>query len=362
MSRVKIFLDFLYRSRRHLATAAFLLGFLVDIITFRSINLELSQIILAGYLVIVAGSILVLATQMSAKSSETSRVQTWLPIVHQYAAGNLLSAFLVLYFSSGSLFASWPFLILVALAAVGNEIFSLEKYRIPFQTTLFFLNLTLFFALAVPILFGSLGLPTFLWSLGLSFGTFLLFFLTGAFIVPHTFTENTGRIAGGAFIVGGLLLALYVTHLIPPIPLSLKSVGLYHSITKTGDTYTATDETHTLLERLLNLGDTTLHLTSGEAAYAYTSVFAPAHFGADIVHQWEFFDSESGDWVVKNRVAFPILGGRHEGYRGYSFIENPAPGRWRVSVETADGAIIGRAYLLVERVSVPWGTLEKTLD
>jgi len=355
--------EFLTHHKHHLATGAFVVGFFVDIITFRTINLDVSQIILTGYLLIVGGSILVLASPLHVGASKIdTSMRAWLPIIHQYVAGNLLSAFLVLYFSSGSLSQSWPFLIVVALAAFSNETFFIEKYRLPFQTTLFFLNLVLFFALATPIALGSLGLLTFLSSVGVAIAFFILFFLLGRFFAPSAFLHNASRIAGGVLCVVVVVVLLYVTHLIPPIPLSAKSIDAYHSVVKVADTYVATDEVRSWYERFFDIQGVTLHLSPGESAYVFSSIFAPAHFGAGVVHQWELFEPELGKWVIKNRVSFPILGGRPEGYRGYSFMDNPTSGRWRISIKTPDGAVISRMSLIVEQVKTPPVTAPKILE
>lgn len=351
-----------FQNKRHIATAAFVVGFLVDIVTFRTLNLEIAQIILAGYLVILAGSIIVLATPERTPATGVLKfIRSWLPVVQQYAAGNLLSAFLVLYFSSGSLSASWPFLALVILAVLGNETFSVDKYRIPFQTTILCLVLVLFSALATPIAFGVLGFHTFLWSLGFSLGAFFMFFIAASLVAPDAFLKHAGRIGIGACAVTVFVLVLYITNLIPPIPLSAKSVDFYHSVQKVGDVYVAEDESRTWFERFIDTNGVTLHLAPGGSAYVYTSIFAPAHFGADIVHRWEWFDPVLNTWVTKNRVGFPILGGRNEGYRGYSLIEDPTAGRWRVSVETHEGAVIGRAHLMVVPISAPALITQRTL-
>lgn len=363
MSAVKKILRFISVNRRHMATVAFALGFAVDIITFRTINLTMSEILLAGYLVIVAGSILVLGVpQRGQPAGIAKHLREWLPIVHQYASGNLLSGFLVLYFSSGSLSASWPFLLLVALAALGNEMLSLERYRVPFETTLFFLNILLFSALATPIALGFLDTNAFLLSIAISFGVFVLFFLVGVLIASHEFRTHARFIGVGALSMAMLVFTLYSTHVIPPIPLSAKSFDIYHGVVRAGDTYRVTDEARSWYERFFDIGGVVLHLSSGEPAYVFTSVFAPAHFGADITHTWEWFDVSTHTWVEKETVRFPILGGRSEGYRGYSIAENPTPGRWRISIKTDDGAVIGRESLIVVRTAAPVPTTEKVIQ
>lgn len=349
---MKRIIKYLNTHKRHVATLALVLGFLVDTLVFRNINLTLSIAILSGYLMLVAGSILALSLPGRTLSGFLAKMREWLPIVHQYATGNLLSAFLILYFSSGSLSQSWPFLIIVVVAIFGNEFITAEKYVVPFQTTLFFLNLSLFFALATPVFLNSLSVSTFLISIVVALSVFAGFLGVG-YVLSRVFVAHAARIIGGAAGVVIMVVGMYFTNVIPPIPLSVKSMGFYHSVTKVGDTYISEDESRESYERFLDIGGITLHLAPGEPAYVYTSIFAPAHFGAHVVHKWEYYDAGVKKWVIKNSIKFPITGGRLEGYRGYSLIEFPSPGKWRVSVTTATGAVIGRSALNIVRVTTP---------
>lgn len=340
------------RHRRWLPTMALVLGFVVDIITFRNLDLGVTEIILAAHLTIVAGSIIILSLPVSAAGGMIfGRVREFISIAQQYSTGNLLSAFLVLYSASGSLAASWPFFVLVLIAAVGNETLRLERYRLPFHTTLLCFNLMLFASLAVPLAFGSIGTATFFVSVWVALGSFVCFVGVGRLIARRAFIENAWRIRIGWVAVLATMLGLYVLNLIPPIPLSIKDAGFYHSVVHRGDTFVAEDEARGPLERFLDLGGVTLHLAPGEPAYAFSAVFAPARFGTMVIHRWEQYDSAADAWVERDTIRFSVTGGRHEGYRLYSLAAAPAPGRYRVSVETGTGAVIGRIYLTVARVS-----------
>ena len=342
--------DFLSRHKRHVATLALVFGFIVDIITFRSLDLTLAQLILAAHLLIVAGSIFILSTlQEKEEAGFFGFIRSWLPVVLQYSTGNLLSAFLVLYSGSGSLAQSWPFFVLVAVAAAGNEGLKLDTYLLPFRTTLLYLNLLLFSALAVPILVHSIGIGSFLAGTAGATAVFALYAYLGRFLFKQSFGQSFGRIEKNAAATLAVFALLYFTNLIPPIPLSIKTIDFYHAVYKTGDAYVAVDEQRPFLERFFALAGITLHVPESADAYVYTAIFAPARLGTEIVHRWEYFDAAKGAWVTKNTTPFPIVGGRDGGYRGYSFTENPKAGRWRVVVETTRGQVVGRAYLTVER-------------
>ncbi len=351
---MKQFIKKIVTNKHHLATVALIVGFLVDLITFRTINISLAQIILSAHLFIVAGAILIGALPMPQKKrSFFSVVRSWTPVAHQYSTGNLLSAFLILYSASASFTASWPFLVLVAVAAVGNEVIRLRKYKLPFDVGLFLLNLILFFTLAVPIALGSIGVFTFLASLLVSAIVFQMFRRTLRFIAKETYIKNKKSIGVVSGFVFSLIAVLYITNIIPPIPLAVKDIDFYHFVERSGDTYRVHDEARGFLDSFFDIGGTELRLTNEEHAYVFTAVFAPADLDTDIVHRWEFYEEGTQQWVTGNIVAFPIVGGRQGGYRGFSFTEAPTPGKWRVSVETESGQTVGRAYLTVKRVNTP---------
>jgi Protein of unknown function (DUF2914) len=88
-------------------------------------------------------------------------------------------------------------------------------------------------------------------------------------------------------------------------------------------------------------------VVAGDALYAYSSVFSPPLFSMNIVHEWQWYDPAIGAWTTRGRISLAVIGGSDGGYRTYSEESNLAPGRWRVNVETAQGAVIGRLNFTV---------------
>lgn len=347
-------LSYFRAHKERLATIALIFGFVVDIITFRTLNITYALILLAAHLAIVAFAILLLTIPTKGeKKNWFASFQGWLPVVHQYSTGNLLSAFLILYSASASLIASWPFLALVAIAAIGNEALRLEKYLLPFRTTLFFLNLLLYAALVLPVATSSISIATFLVAVIVAAIVFQVFRWMLRLVARQAYQRNRRRIYTGALAVFLALNLLYFTNIIPPIPLTLRHIDFYHQVHRTEGGYVLSDEERGWFETYFALRGKHLRLAPGEDAYVFTSVSAPAQLDTSIVHRFEFLDTQTEKWITKNSVTFQISGGRSDGYRGFSLTEDPVQGRWRVSVETARGQIIGRAYLTIERVSTP---------
>lgn len=48
-----------------------------------------------------------------------------------------------------------------------------------------------------------------------------------------------------------------------------------------------------------------------------------------------------------SRIAYPIVGGRDGGYRGYTYTSSIVPGFWWVTVETGEGKVIGGTMFVV---------------
>lgn len=147
-----------------------------------------------------------------------------------------------------------------------------------------------------------------------------------------------------AGVVAGICAAftvLYFSHVIPPVPLSLKHIGVYHTLERVGGVYAVSYEKPAWYVFWRHTDAAfTLSLSEGRA-YCFSAIFAPGGLSTPVVHQWEKYDPTSGKWQQQSKYSFPINGGRDQGYRGWT-AKTLSAGKWRCDVETENGQLIGR--------------------
>jgi hypothetical protein len=330
--------------RHHWLTVAFLLGFILDNLTLNRVDQLFDNIVLFTYVVLAMVSILLLYAGTAERFSERVNhfLKTKSPILMQYAFGGLLSGMLIFYGRSSSFSDSWPFILLILGVIYGNETIKNRGQRLVYNLVIFFVGLFAYVVLVVPVILGRMGPWIFVGSGIFALSIMYLFFSAVAKIIPNYIELQKRNVV---FIIGLIYVTLnilYFTNIIPPIPLSLKHVGIYHSVIHDASgTYTLKYEKPKWWEWYRD-SDKVFHYSKGEHIYCYASVFAPARLSTKIYHQWEYYDEVAGEWVDHGRFAYAIEGGRGEGYRGYTEIENYREGKWRCVVETERGQIIGR--------------------
>jgi hypothetical protein len=346
--------------------AFLILGFVIDSITLRRVDLLPETILVYAYLLLAGGSVLLMHLKQSGAFTGllSNRMEPLLPLASSYAFGSLFSAFAVFYAKSASIADSWPFIAVLLGMVVGLEVFKEYRGRLVFNLSVFFLAIFSFSIFSVPLWMGKLGTEIFLLSAVVAIGIFSFFCLLIYAAGRKLFTQN-GNVKNIGFSVAGILTAmmiLYTTNTLPPIPLVLKDIGVYHYIAKDTPSpeeaapaehtvYRMYGEVATLWDRLFGI---TVHWVKNEPIYVFSSVFTPVAIETDIVHRWEYWSTLEEDWVFSNEVPYPSEGGREEGYRGYSWKRGVFPGTWRVTVETPDGLKIGRIeFTVVEVVQVP---------
>ncbi|MBX4195588.1 DUF2914 domain-containing protein [Candidatus Parcubacteria bacterium] len=333
-------------NERHVSSAALIGGFIFDILTLRRADSFWENFWVVFHLVVVASAMIFLSKREKT-GDKASKTGLWALTLLQFSFGGLLSAFLILYFRSSTLSVSWPFLLILALAFAANERLKRYHERLTFQVSFLFLSLMLFMIFLVPVLIGSIGTFEFVLAGVLSLGAIRLFLRFLEKFSGDTYLRSRRAIRLSIITIFIGINALYFTNIIPPIPLSLKEGGIYHSVSRSpGGNYVLGKERGDLLD-FLKL-HRTIHVEPGHSLFLYSSVFSPAKFSTTVIHDWQYWNEESGKWVTMSRIALPIFGGRGNGYRTYSE-SSVVPGKWRVSVETPRGQIIGRVGFRVER-------------
>lgn len=336
------------RHERSLGAALFTFGFLTDIFTFGLLPVGVVNIFFLSYLALAAAC--TFGTHFISIYRE--RDVWWrkflavlFPLGAQYAIGGLLSGFVVFYAKSSVIAVSWPFLLLLLAVYGSNEYFRKHKEKLVFQSVLFFFALYSYAIFVLPLILGMMGAWVFVGSTisaMVVFGAFL--FLLKLVNAPR-YKESRPPIIAWSI---GLILAIngaYFGGYIPPIPLVLSHAEIYHELTHQGGVYQVrTDDP----KPWWNPFPRTVEHVAGTPLYAFSSVKAPAAFLTSITHEWEYYVEGSG-WERRNRISFPMTGGRVEGFRGYSLVENPKAGKWRVTISTG-GQVIGRLNFNVKEV------------
>jgi len=142
-------------------------------------------------------------------------------------------------------------------------------------------------------------------------------------------------------------LALYLFRLIPPVPLSIPFIGVYHGVEKTSAGYRLLHEEPRW--RFWQHGDQHFLAQPGDKVYVFFRIFSPTRFSDQVTMRW-FWKPKGRGWMLQDAIPIAIVGGRAEGFRGYGVKSNYQPGDWKVQVETTDAREIGRVYFNVEPV------------
>lgn len=336
--------------RRYWLTLAFFFGFLIDNITLNRVDQLFDNLVLLTYVLVSMGSILVLyasiAKKLPRKWVEPARM--YAPLFIQFSFGGLLSGMLIFYGRSGDWSVSWPFLLLIIAVIYGNETIRDRAGRLVFNLAIFFVGLFSYVILVVPVLTGLMGPWIFVGS-GILALVIMRGFMTVLYrIIPNFLTLHMRTII---FTIGSIFVGfnfLYFTNIIPPIPLSLKDIGVYHNVERLDDgNYQLTYEKGRWWEFFKN-SDEEFHSIDGQPVYCFAKVFAPTRLETEIFHHWQYFDEATNEWDSYYRLSYGIAGGRGSGFRGYTMIENYQEGTWRCTVETSRGQILGREEFSID--------------
>ncbi len=347
-SRISKIRNWYGKYERPISSLSLIGGFVFDAVFLKRVDVFWENFWVVLHLVVIATCMVFVHALEKNEGDETnpSKAHFWLVNIIQFTFGGVLSVFLVFYFRSSDISASWPFLLILALAFWANESLKRHYVRLVFQISLFYLSLISFAIFLIPVVFHRIGSWIFVLSALLSLVVAALFVLLISYAARSEFEKSKKWLyatIGGIF---ALVNILYFTNLIPPIPLSLKSEGVYHSLKRQADgNYLAITEVQNW-KRFFTLYPV-YHKLAGEGVTVYSAIFAPSFLNTTVIHEWQH-QNEKGDWVTANKVNLHIVGGRVGGFRTFSSKTNIAPGKWRVNVLTTRGQLIGRIRFKVE--------------
>ncbi len=332
-----------------------LFGVTTDAWAFVEIDTSIVFFVLALY-ICISGSVILFVNRYDEKLlPEKNRFLRYLrlasPLLIQFLFGALLNAVFIFYFFSGTLLVSWPFLLLVVLLMISNDVFRHYFVKPTIQVAVYFFLVFAYISIILPFLFNSLSVWLFVLSglLSIIFISFYIYILTR---LAHSVKKNILNFVLSILSIYIFMSGLYFLNIIPPIPLAVREEALSHGIMRNTQGYLLQVEEESWFKKLLF--GSTFHRGNGEAVFLYTAIFAPKDLNVKIIHHWQFYDEIKKEWVSKDRLSFTLAGGRREGFRGYSTKNTVAAGRWRVYVETERGQVLGRvSFVVVDSPSLP---------
>ncbi len=268
----------------------------------------------------------------------------WRTEAMHFAFGSLLSAYTIFYFKSASFVTSFVFLVPLLILLVANELERFQGGRLWIKYALFSLCVYSFSALVLPIFTGQINAIIFLLSMALGSG-----FLYGLHRIYNklgiSLATQFRNFIRPSFAVLLSFLILYFLKVLPPVPLSLQFMGIYHSVEKTREGRFRLGYTRSPW-LFWQKGDQSFEAASGDKVMVFFRLFSPSTFADSVKVNWHFKDPRSG-WTQQDAIQIAVVGGRDEGFRGFAQKSNYQPGEWRVSVSTTEGREIGRLRFTV---------------
>lgn len=309
-----------------------------DVIQYSALDIREKFILQAVYVIVATGGLLLITHPQDFTNRALKTLKAIAPFLHQFAVGGLLSTSLLFYWFSGDVSVTWPILLIVALFMLSNEFLREHFLRPGVQVGVLSFSMFSLLSILFSFVFNSLEPMVFVEAGIASLGFMFIFVLLLARVSNLSARLKPMMVTITA--VFALMNISYFLHIIPPIPLSIRAAGIYHNVVRVNNDYVLTGENETWLDKLIP--GQTLHVSAADSLYAYTAIFAPAELSTTIVHEWQYYADSKNKWLTEAAISFPMVGGRDEGYRGYTTKSHLIPGTWRVNVETTRGQILGR--------------------
>ena len=339
------------RNERKVALWSFIGGFLFDVVMLDRVDSWVTIAQQVVYLAIVTAALLQMFFEEGSPQRDLDGLRGWKRAYFQYRnaivhflLGSLLSLYTLFFFKSSSLFVSFGFMLVLVALLVVNESERFKKLGLPFKFVLLSLCGLSFTAAVVPVFIGSIGVLVFLLSMVVGCIPMALLYRRILIHAPERASQARRQMIVPFSAVLAVLLGLYVVRIIPPVPLSIPFIGVYHDVDRQGDRFVLSHERP--FWRIWDNGDQQFRAQPGDRVFVFFRIFSPTRFADQVLMRW-YWKDRSGEWRLQDTIPINITGGRAQGFRGYGMKSNYQPGAWKLQVETTDEREIGRVYFEV---------------
>ncbi len=363
LNRLKLYYE---KNERKVAVWSFVGGFLFDIVTLDRIDSWFTIGQQVVYIVVIGIALMQMFFQEGRPERDVAGMGSIKrayfeyrnAIVH-FILGSLLSLYTLFFFKSSSLFVSFGFMAILVALLVVNESELFKKLGLSFKFALLSICILSFSASVVPVFIGSIGMLVFLAAMLVGCIPLAVINRRIRIHAPERTQQARRQILLPFGCVLVLFLTLYLFRLIPPVPLSIQHIGVYHGVERQGDSFVLSHERP--FWRFWDNGDQKFLAQPGDKVYAFFRIFSPARFADQVLMRWYWKDG-GGKWRLQDSIPINIVGGRALGFRGYGMKANYQPGAWKLQVETTDEREIGRVYFDLETVPAAPRTFETEVE
>lgn len=341
LTSLKSRFDILYsKYERWVPIAFFIMGFLFDMSVLHRID-ELKVIFQQAVYLIV--SALLIGVEIQAQTREITpprilmKVWKYKEAFLHFLLGTLLNSYTIFYFKSASAVSSYVFIALLIALLIFNEFMHFGKSQVKVHVAFWSLCLVSYLACLAPMALGFIGKIPFLVSTATAIAEFAwVCKLLKKRIGPEQLKK---LVIVPYFAIQVLFVLLYFAKAIPPVPLSVQYMGIYHEVAKEDGDYRLSYTRPWW--KFWQHGDQTFVARKGDVIHCFAQIFSPTRFKDQLKVRWLYWGPRGG-WLPSDAIPLPIVGGRDEGYRAVTQKANYQPGEWRVQIETQEGQEIGQ--------------------
>jgi hypothetical protein len=330
------------RYARFISAISFIVGFTLDFLTTRRIDVMWDNYKLLGY-VFLAGTCIILFHFIESKRIRNRffvKYENLIRMGIEFFLGGLFSSHVIFYFKSSAGVKSFLFIAVLFVLLIINQFFKKQVYRLYLQFSMYFLAAFSFFVFFIPVFTKEMNATSFLFGSTVSLGVTITIIAVVCLATSNISRKPFMKLSGLILVLYFAMTLFYFMNWIPPVPMALKHIGIYHHVNKTDYFYNLTYEKPPLT-KFWETSSTVYHYVPGDTVFCFASVFAPTAMKKTIYHRWKYYNKQTGAWEVRDRLSYDLLGGRDGGFRGFSSKTFVAEGEWRIEVVTEDDLLLG---------------------
>ncbi|HEV8677612.1 MAG TPA: hypothetical protein VN701_02170, partial [Candidatus Paceibacterota bacterium] len=259
--------------------AALVIGFVFDLWVAKRPDSLFDNLLLLNYLFIAGVLIIVLNLRTTRRQQLENPAQPLLLLfLLSYCFGGLSSNLLVLYGRSGTFAGSAIFILILVAMFLGNEAFRNKYEQMRFHIAAYYLLLFTYLMISLPtFVIHQVGAWVFLLT-GAASLAYIAGFLWLVYYLVLRGRNRRRQLVEVCVYVAAIFFAFnifYFLNVIPPVPLSMKDIGIYHSVAHNASgNYDATLEPAQWYAFWRDTSNV-FHLSAGQTGYCFSSVFAP---------------------------------------------------------------------------------------